>query len=244
VGLLLNSPPGGDVRFDNFSAVTLLQRQVAALRDEPDPGTFVEVPPGPQPPVPHTADTLFRDNFAQNLGIWPLHGGKFSQVALHEGRLWITVKDVNGLENPTTPISEPSAAVALDADLLERSSRLGAGIGCRSDNGNLAFRFVVNSASGHYAIWADHGGTGDEIDSGPSPYIRAAGSNHVRAVCGAGGTPLSLRVNGHLLAQVDGGLRPGPYTDVMLWVETGRHDAEVAFDNLTVRPATDADLAP
>ncbi len=242
VGLLSNSPPGGDVRFDDFSAVTLLRHQVTALRDAPYPGTFVEIPPGPQVPVPHTANTLFRDDFGQNLGIWPLHGGKSSRVALHDGRLWITVMDVNGLENPTTRLSEPSAAVVIDADLVERSSRLGAGIGCRSANGNLVFRFVVTSATGRYAIWADHGGTGDEIDSGVSPYIHATGSNHVRAVCGAGGTPVSLRVNGHLLAQVYGGLHPGQYTDLALWVEAGKHDAEVAFDNLTVRPATDADL--
>lgn len=241
-GLLSNSPPGNDVRFDDFTAVALLRGQAAALRATPEPESDPTVPAGPQMPVPHTAGTLFADDFSENLGVWQLHGGAFSNVTLRGGRLWIDVKDANGLEQPMTRLTGPSPAVVLDADLSEQTPPYGAGIGCRSDNG-VAFHFLIRSATRRYAVWADDGSSGEQIAGGASRHIHTSGPNHLRAVCGSGGATVSLRVNGHMLASAQGGLSAGPYTDIMLWVEAGRKRTAVSFDNLTARAATPADEA-
>jgi hypothetical protein len=131
----------------------------------------------------------------------------------------------------------------LDADLSEQMPPYGAGIGCRSDNG-VEFHFLIRSATRRYAIWADDGSSGEEIAGGASRHIHTGGPNHLRAVCGSGGATMSLRVNGHTLASVEGGLSAGPYTDIELWVEAGRKPTDVWFDNLTARRATPSDEAP
>jgi hypothetical protein len=242
-GLLSNSTPGNDVRFDDYTAVALLRGQAAAQRASPEPESDPTVPAGPQMPVPHTAGTLFADDFSENLGVWQLHGGAFSNVTLRSGSLRIEVKDANGLEQPMTPLTGPSPAVVLDADLSEQMPPYGAGIGCQSDNG-VEFHFLIRSATRRYAIWADDGSSGEEIAGGASRHIHTSGPNHLRAVCGSGGATMSLRVNGHMLASVEGGLSAGPYTDIELWVEAGRKRTDVWFDNLTARRATPSDEAP